>query len=169
MKNLTINSREVEVSDTGILVFCEFTRSNGRRLPRRETTGSVNSEGYPVVRFSGKKHKVHRLVARAYLSDYREDLQVDHIDGDRANNNVSNLRMVTQSGNQRAYKKTYGAVRYRGVSIKKSNKTNPYQARIKVDGKRIYLGYFPTDIEAARAYDAAAIKYGFSPEALNFR
>ena len=170
MRALTLNNgREVEVSDTGVVVFCEFTRSNGRSIPRRETTGCDNGEGYRVVGVAGKKHKVHRLVARAYLSAYSEDLQVDHIDGDKANNNVSNLRMVTNSGNKRAYQKTRGAVPYRGVSIMKGRKSNPYTARIRVNGKLIHLGYFPTDVAAAHAYDAAAIKYGFPPEALNFR
>ena len=77
--------------------------------------------------------------------------------------------MVTDAENKRAYQKPQGAVPYRGVSFYKGRKSNPYMARIRVNGKQKYLGYFPTDVAAAHAYDAAAIKYGFPPEALNFR
>jgi len=169
MKKLTLtNSREIEVSDTGVVGFCAFTDSQGHRFKRRETTGSVTGQGYLQVGVAGKLHRVHRLVARAYLSDYSEDLQVDHIDGDKANNNVSNLRMATNAENSRAHRKPQGAVRYRGVSFRKGRKTNPYVAHIRVNGKLKHLGYFPTDVEAARAYDAAAIEYGYLQEALNF-
>ena len=170
MKALTLNNgREIEVSETGVVCICAFTDSVGRRRTRRETTGSADSEGYRQVKIAGKLHKVHRLVARAYLPTYSEDLQVDHIDGDKANNHLSNLRMATHVENRRAYQKTYGAVQYRGVSIKKGNKTDPYQAKITVNGKTKHIGYFPTEEAGGRAYNDAAIKYGYSPEALNFR
>ena len=44
---------------------------------------------------------IHRLLAMTFLEDYSEDLQVDHKDNNRANNNLSNLRMVTRSDNER--------------------------------------------------------------------
>jgi len=170
LKKLTLNnSREIEVSETGVVCFCAYMDSQGHRYKRRETTGCFNNNGYRNVEVAGKKHSVHRLVARAYLSTYSEDLQVDHIDGDRANNCVSNLRMVTNSGNQRGYRKPQGAVPYRGVTFHKRNKTNPYTAQITVNGKTKYLGCFPTEEAAFQAYNAAAIEYGFSPEALNFK
>ena len=170
MRALTLNtSREIEVSDTGVVVFCEFTSSRGHRIPRRETTGSFNGGGYLRVEVAGKSHRVHRLVARAYLPTYNEDLEVDHIDGDKGNNHLRNLRMATHAENRRAYQNPHGAVQYRGVSIDKNNKTNPYIAKIQVNGKQRYIGSFPTEEAAAHAYNAAAIKYGYPPEALNFR
>ena len=50
-----------------------------------------------------KNHRVQRLVACAFLADYDEDLQVDHIDEDKSNNSVSNLRMVSNMDNSMAY------------------------------------------------------------------
>lgn len=64
-----------------------------------------NDNEYMFVNFT-IKHKtlnklVHRLVAEAFLKDYDEKLQVNHKDGNRTNNNVDNLEMVTASENQK--------------------------------------------------------------------
>jgi len=49
-----------------------------------------------------KVHKtIHRLVAETFLVDFNEKLEVDHKDNDKLNNDLSNLRMVTASNNQR--------------------------------------------------------------------
>ena len=68
-----------------------------------------NDNEYMFVNFS-IKHKtinklVHRLVAQAFLKDYDENLEVNHKDGNRSNNNINNLEMTTRSENQlHAYK-----------------------------------------------------------------
>ena len=48
-----------------------------------------------------KTYPVHRLVAEAYLPNWDENLQVNHIDGDKSNNHYLNLEMCTQSENMR--------------------------------------------------------------------
>ena len=48
-----------------------------------------------------KMYRVHRLVYKTFIGDIPEGMIVDHIDGDRNNNNVHNLRCVTQSENCR--------------------------------------------------------------------
>lgn len=48
-----------------------------------------------------KTKAVHRLVARAFLSDWDKNLQVNHIDGDKTNNNVNNLEMCNSSENMK--------------------------------------------------------------------
>jgi len=50
-----------------------------------------------------KTKRVQRIVAEAFLPDYTEDLQVDHIDEDKSNNKSSNLRMLTNKENSIAY------------------------------------------------------------------
>lgn len=67
---------------------------------------SIDPKGYEKILFSNYKGKakafnVHRLVAKYFLPDYDENLEVDHIDNNRSNNIVTNLRMVTRLENVR--------------------------------------------------------------------
>lgn len=60
---------------------------------------SVSNKGYPFIRIKGKMYLVHRLVALAFIPTNDTTLHIDHIDGNRMNNNVSNLRWCTQKEN----------------------------------------------------------------------
>ena len=74
----------------------------GRVITARgiKTEGSERADGYLVVEINGKKHRVHRLVAQAFLAPppSEKHTQVTHIDGDRANNHPDNLKWVTRPG-----------------------------------------------------------------------
>lgn len=83
-----------------------FTFKKGRgTLPEgSKLVQSLNTKGYPQVRIydsKGKGHtlRVHRLVAQSFIPNPENLPQVDHIDGDKTNNMVSNLRWVTNQTN----------------------------------------------------------------------
>ncbi len=123
---------------------------NYRRTGRTQILKpGIGGRGYLLVALckdgKQKSKKVHRLLAEAFLPDYSEELDVDHIDRDRANNCLSNLRMVTRSQNMFNQD-------CKGYSFKKNLKTKPWQAQIHVDGKQHHLGYFATKEEARQAY-----------------
>ena len=65
------------------------------------TFGSKYKQGYMYVQVNGKRYRVHRLVAGAFLGDIPSGYETDHIDRDRSNNAVTNIRIVSRSGNCR--------------------------------------------------------------------
>ncbi len=106
--------------------------------------------------------RLHRLILNA-----PQDLVVDHINGDSLDNRRANLRLATQAQNlYNRKKKKNTSSQFIGVSFNKSHRY--WGVQIKVNGKTIWLGSFDSEIDAAHAYDAAAIKYRGEFAHLNF-
>jgi len=108
----------------------------------------VNSEGYYAVKLfqngKGKMIKVHRLIAKAFIDNPNNHLCVDHIDGDRKNNNLDNLRWVTNQQNQHNRTKAKGYTWHK--------KANKWMSQININNKKIHLGYFDNEEDARQAY-----------------
>jgi len=103
---------------------------------------------------------MHRLL----LSDAKE---IDHKSGDGLDNRRISLRSTSHSQNAANKPKNKGkSSRYLGVNWHKS--TGKFEVRIQVQGKRIQLGYFLDEIDAAQAHDNAALKYFGEFAQLNF-
>lgn len=145
------------------------TVSGFRTVSERFLKQCLNAYGYYMLGLCGvnkrKNMLVHRLVGYAFLG-LTDNLQIDHIDGVKTNNHIENLRVVTHSGNMRGHRGSYGKSKFRGVS-RTLSKTNPWIAVIKSDSRPVYLGLFPTEEAAARAWNEKAIELGYSPTALN--
>ncbi len=106
--------------------------------------------------------RMHRLIIGA-----KPGQQVDHIDGDGLNNQRSNLRVATCTENQRNSRlRMDNTSGFKGVSWKKQN--NRWQASIRVSRKKTHLGYFRSPVEAALAYDHAALTHFGKFARLNF-
>lgn len=60
---------------------------------------SIGKNGYFHVEIYGKTRSLHRLIASAFLADYSDSLEVNHKNGKKTDNRVSNLEMTTRSGN----------------------------------------------------------------------
>lgn len=105
---------------------------------------------------------MHRI-----LLDAPKNRQVDHRDGDGLNNRRYNIRVCTITQNrQNTRNQENTKTGFKGVCFHRP--TNSYGARIHVNHKKISLQYHPTAEAAARAYDAAALKYFGEFARLNF-
>ncbi len=155
---ITVNGVKITCYETG-----EIARSNRSSGKTIRGFGGKGCYGYLEVRIGGKLMKSHRLIATAFLGEIPESMHVDHIDGDKMNNALINLRIVTERQNQRAFKlKRNGASsKYRGVSW--DSKKGKWQ--VNVLGK--YIGRFNDETDAAAAYDSFAIESGLDESALN--
>jgi hypothetical protein len=97
---------------------------------------------------------MHRQVANP-----PDGLLVDHINHNGLDNRRSNLRFATDSTNQQNARKsiTKTTSRFKGVDFVKP--TGKWRARIAVAGKRLFLGSFTDELDAALVYDRAALKF----------
>ena len=103
----------------------------------------------------GKPHLINRLVAIAFLPNHDNKSMVDHIDGNKTNNNIINLRWATRS--QNSYNQDIhkdNTTGFKGVTWYKSRQK--YVAQIRINGKNKHLGYFQRAEDASQAYDAKA-------------
>lgn len=119
----------------------------------------INADGYVMVGLLGKRIYLHRLI---WLREYGEwPDQVDHINGNRSDNRLCNLRNVTNQENSRNSKRnknnTSGQT---GVYFNK--RANKWQSYIyDREGNSIYLGLFERFEDAVAVRKAAEIKYGY--------
>jgi hypothetical protein len=124
---------------------------------------------YAVRRARGPKgNRFFTTYMHRELMDVGEGLLVDHVNQDSMDNRRANLRPATRAENIRNRKKfsNSSGSRYKGIYLNKNHKR--WVARITFAKKRIHLGIVRDDIEAARAYDRAALKYHGEFASLNF-
>ena len=114
--------------------------------------GCSNGRGYLVARVNGNLYYVHRLIFlmhKGYLPKI-----IDHINGDKLDNRIENLRSATVGQNQHNRKtNTNNTSGYKGVCWDKAMKK--WRARIKLEDKSIHLGYFTNAEEADKVVRAA--------------
>ena len=155
------NNIETYANITGFSNYQVSTFGNVKNVKtERILKGNINSHGYLLVglRDEGEtsRKSIHRLVSNAFLENPENKKNVDHIDHDRKNNNISNLRWATNIENSQnksiQSNNKSGVV---GVSFHKNNKK--WAAHIRLNGVLIHLGSFSNKEDAITARANAEI------------
>lgn len=116
----------------------------------------TNHKGYLIVTLSkdGRKKnmRIHRLVAQAFIDNSANLPEVDHINGERQDNRVENLRWASGSSNTRNREVCRTAKsKFNGVTAHQPS--GKWQASAWLNGKNKYIGLFAAEIEAALAFN----------------
>jgi hypothetical protein len=140
-------------------------RQFNSRYAGKEAFTSSDKLGYRHGKINWLNYQAHRVIWKLV---HGEDPQViDHINRDPSDNRIVNLRNCTIAENSRNYSKTNKASGYRGVCWVKRDKA--WAARISNGrGGKVSLGNFKNEVDAARAYDAAARSLHGEFATLNF-
>ena len=147
--------------ETGLLYWREYSPFSMRwnsKYPDR-VAGLINPRGYRRVCVDDKVYHAHRIIWAMEYGDW-PDKEIDHVDGDKTNNRLSNLRVVDRVENGRnlsiASNNTSGVT---GVSWNKQR--NKWTVRIKANGYYHYLGLFFSFDEAVKVRKDAEARFGF--------
>jgi HNH endonuclease len=130
--------------ETGIFTW---KKPAARSVKPGMLAGRLATDGYIGIRVAYTRYPAARL-AWFYMHGEWPPNQIDHINGDRADNRFANLRLATRKQNQQNRKA-------KGVSFAKGR----WQARIKVNYRNINLGRYDTVEEARAVYIAATRRY----------
>jgi hypothetical protein len=135
--------------ETGVFTW----RVDRQRSRAGTTAGSVMNTGYVRIVIDQQKFFAHRL-AFLYMEGSFPEVQVDHIDHDRKNNQWTNLRKATRTENLR--NRTIQANNTSGIKgVSRRSKSTKWTAQIVAKGRTINLGTFETIEEATKVYRKA--------------
>jgi len=117
--------------------------------------GSIHRNGYREVKINKKIYQYHRIIFKIFnknwdITDNSKNNLIDHIDRNRLNNNIDNLRVVTNQEN-------CFNTNCKGYSWHKRN--NKWCVAIKLNGKSIWGGYFINEEDAKNKYSELKKQY----------
>lgn len=136
-------------------VFCRLKFSSARWKPGK-ITGTNSGHGYIKIGLNHKQLYAHRLAWFYVYGEWPEE--IDHINGDRADNRLVNLRSVTKpQNNQNMAIQKSNTSGYKGVSWCSEKKR--WKAQISIENKNKFIGRFDTKEQAYAAYLMEKLKH----------
>jgi hypothetical protein len=146
-----------QISSTGKVKSLRFRGGNAHNYLK----GSETQDGYRKVDLykngTRKTLNIHSIVAECFLPEKpkEKEVVVDHIDGDKKNNNANNLQYITSRENAAKGKRSMQTIM--GVYYYKDK--DKWTSLININGKSLNLGFFDSEFEAYKAYLSELHKY----------
>lgn len=131
-----------------------FTRRGESRGPGRKkaNAGYATADGYVMLTVCGEEFLAHRIAWRIFYGTDPQRLEIDHINGNRADNRICNLRLSDYAGNARnARIRKDNSSGSKGVTLRPSGK---WCARLRVRGRVVFYEQFSDRDTAANALAA---------------
>jgi hypothetical protein len=119
--------------------------------------GRVKDDGYRHIGLCYQNYATHQIAWFLHTGEWPA-LQIDHKNGIKTDNRIANLRQVTHSENQQNKRLAQGNSRSGLLGAHWHVATRVYRARIKLNGKQVYLGEFKTAEEAHACYLRAKLR-----------
>jgi hypothetical protein len=139
---------------TGIF---KWKKSTANRVEPGDNAGTVHSAGYVIIQLDSILYKAHRLAWLMATEKDPGEMEIDHINGNRADNQIANLRLANCS--QQSHNSAIRADNSSGVrGVSWNRKSCKWMAYINKHGIHYHLGYFDTFGEAKAARIAAEIR-----------
>tara|TARA_R110000772_G_scaffold115607_3_gene220440 strand:- start:43 stop:657 length:615 start_codon:yes stop_codon:yes gene_type:complete len=115
---------------------------------------------YVRVRLGQRCYAAHRIVWEMLCGPIAEGMTIDHIDGDSENNRIDNLRVVPHQENCK--NRSLQTNNTSGINgVRWNSRQGKYVARIYIEGREKFLGYFEDLLSAASARKSAEVEYGY--------
>lgn len=139
--------------DTGIFRWRVMRRSFGGRVKPGAIAGTPHPKGYTRIRLDQRNYYAHRLAWFYVHGSFPKE--IDHINGDRTDNRIANLRSCTRTQNNANSKiRRNSASGFKGVSW--NTQHQKWMAILTKHSKRFHLGFYDTPEDAHKAYCEAA-------------
>lgn len=168
----TMRAKEIALSHDYLTEVLDYNAETGKFVWKKpashqmhpgDEAGTQNASGYVFICVGGVRYKAHRLAWFYHYGEWPSDEtpQIDHINGNRADNRIANLRLVTDGQNSRNQKvRSTNTSGRTGVQFHKPR--GKWMAVIRNNGKYECLGYYAKFEDAVKAREAAEIKYGYT-------
>jgi len=136
-----------------------WSKKISKKINTGDIAGDVNKRGYCRIGIRGKKYASH-ILAWIYIYGEAPENDLDHIDHNKTNNKISNLRIVTPSEN--AMNQTMSKANKSGFNgVVWNKKAGKWMVQIAFERNQIYLGIYDDIHDAIEVRKEANIKYGF--------
>jgi hypothetical protein len=127
-----------------VIKYFEYSEleNSGVECKDKNLTPYIDAKGYWVVRINRSIYKIHRIIFKLLHANFNENLYIDHIDGNKENNNISNLRVVDHGINMKNKRKYSCSVTgYNGITKRKVKQIDYLRVYIRINGvlKERYL------------------------------